>query len=205
MIRSKDIYQKSNIFNKFYEEELLEMQQDLEEEMYVKTKQYDLIDSYPIHENNYITQQPKKRTFMNKKDQLNKLYQECNLTKEDVYEHHHYHIITRTGIEKIQYAKGIKVTFQPIEVQRDFCVIKAIGKLGSEVIETFGSAAKETTNNKYYMEMAEKRALSRVVLKLTKAYSLGVFGEEEADAFKQTVQSQKEQDARTNLKKLANK
>ena len=156
-------------------------------------------------ENNYITKQPKKRTVMNKKDQLNALYQECNLTKEDVYKHQHYIIITRTGIEKIQFAKGIKVSFQPIEVQRDFCVIKAIGELDGEVIETFGSAAKETSHNKYYMEMAEKRALSRVVLKLTKAYSLGVFGEEEADAFKQTVQSQKEEDARTNLKKLAKK
>ena len=152
---------------------------------------------------NYITQQPKRRAVMNKKDQLNALYQECNLTKEDVYKHDYYIIITRTGIEKIQYAKGIKVSFEPIEVQRDFCVIKAIGELDGEVIETFGSAAKETSHNKYYMEMAEKRALSRVVLKLTKAYSLGVFGEEEADAFKQTVQSQKEEDARTNLKKLA--
>jgi hypothetical protein len=36
------------------------------------------------------------------------------------------------------------------------------------------------------MEMAEKRALSRVVLKLTKLYALGVFGEEEAEDFKKS-------------------
>ena len=70
-------------------------------------------------ENNYITKQPKKRTVMNKKDQLNALYQECNLTKEDVYKHQHQHyiIITRTGIEKIQFAKGIKVSFEPIKLR----------------------------------------------------------------------------------------
>lgn len=121
---------------------------------------------------------------MNKTEQLRTLYKECNLTKEDVHKHQHYTIIRRTGIEKIQFAKGIKITFEPITTERDFCVIKATATLKDDVIETFGSAAKETSHNKYYCEMAEKRALSRAVLKLTKAYSIGVFGEDEADAFK---------------------
>ena len=34
------------------------------------------------------------------------------------------------------------------------------------------------------MEMAEKRAMSRAVLKLTGFYELGVFGEDEAEDFK---------------------
>ncbi len=122
--------------------------------------------------------------YQNKTEQLRDLYTQCNLTKEDVHKHSHYTIITRTGIEKIQYAKGIKVTFEPIKTEREFCVVKATATLKDEVIETFGSAAKETSHNKYFMEMAEKRALSRAVLKLTKAYSIGVFGEEEADDFK---------------------
>ena len=121
---------------------------------------------------------------MTKEEQLRELYVKCNLTKEDVYKHQHYVIITRTGIEKIQYAKGIKVTFEPTVMERDFCVVKAIGQMDGEVIETFGSSSKDTSHNKYYPEMAEKRALSRVVLKLTKLYALGVFGQDEADEFK---------------------
>jgi len=121
---------------------------------------------------------------MNKTEQLKSLYLECGLDKEDVYKHQHYIIITRTGIEKIQYAKGIKVTFEPTIMERDFCVVKAIGQMDGEIIETFGSASKDTSHNKYYPEMAEKRALSRVVLKLTKLYALGVFGQDEADDFK---------------------
>ena len=36
----------------------------------------------------------------------------------------------------------------------------------------------------YVMEMAEKRAMSRAVLKLTGFYELGVFGEDESESFK---------------------
>jgi hypothetical protein len=36
------------------------------------------------------------------------------------------------------------------------------------------------------MEMAEKRAMSRCVLKLTGFYEQGVFGEDESEDFKQT-------------------
>jgi hypothetical protein len=123
---------------------------------------------------------------MTKEEQLRELYVTCGLTKEDVYKHQHYVIITRTGIEKIQFSKGIKVTFEPTVMQKDFCVVKAIGEMDGEVIETFGSASTESSHNKYYPEMAEKRALSRVVLKLTKAYSIGVFGEDEAEDFKKS-------------------
>ena len=38
---------------------------------------------------------------MNKRDILNKLFVENNLTEEDVFKHQHYTIITRSGIEKI--------------------------------------------------------------------------------------------------------
>ena len=57
-------------------------------------------------------------------------------------------------------------------------------------IQTFGSALKGAdfksgnTNTWYVMEMAEKRAMSRAVLKLTGFYELGVFGEDESEDFK---------------------
>ena len=51
-------------------------------------------------------------------------------------------------------------------------------------IETFGEASPSNTSNSYTVAMAEKRAMSRVVLKLTGFYSLQVFAEDEADEFK---------------------
>ena len=70
-----------------------------------------------------------------KTELLKEKYIKYNLTKDDVFKHQHYIIITRSGIEKIQ---------------------------------------------------AEKRAMSRVVLKLTGFYELGVFGEDESDEFKKS-------------------
>ena len=67
--------------------------------------------------------------------------------------------------------------------------IKA-GKKAKKKIETFGSALKGAnykdgnTNSWYVPEMAEKRAMSRAVLKLTGFYELGVFGEDESESFK---------------------
>jgi hypothetical protein len=132
-----------------------------------------------------------------KSEQLRKLYTECNLVTEDVYKHKHYVIITRTGIEKIQFAKDIKVTFNLEYYGGDECVVKAIATSGDEQVETYGSAKygnkvqneqgkwvdTGSTSTWYLAEMAEKRALSRAVLKITKAYSLGVFGEDEAEDF----------------------
>ena len=48
-----------------------------------------------------------------------------------------------------------------------------------------GSSFKDGSTNTYYVvEMAEKRAMSRAVLKLAGLYSLGVFGEDESESFK---------------------
>jgi len=141
---------------------------------------------------------------MTHKEQLNELYKGCGLVREDVHQHKHYTIINRKGIEKIQFSKGITVKYEVVQCTPDFCVVKAIGTvivstLSAETVDTFGSAkyggwAKNadgknvqtgTTEQWYVMEMAEKRALSRVVLKITKGYQLGVFGEDEAPEFKQ--------------------
>ena len=98
-------------------------------------------------------------------------------------------IVTRTGIEKIQYNNNIIVRFEWVVVQKDYAVIKAIAtKTDSDVvIETYGSAWHGQGGNcrsNYVMEMAEKRALARVVLKAVGAYKFGVFGEDESDDFK---------------------
>ncbi|NQW35424.1 MAG: hypothetical protein HQ471_00315 [Flavobacteriales bacterium] len=114
------------------------------------------------------------------------LYKKYELTKDDVFKHQHYLIITRSGIDKIQALEKIKINYEVIKCETNFAVIKAT----SGILETFGSALKGesfkdgNTNSWYVMEMAEKRAMSRIVLKLTGFYELGIFGEDESEDFK---------------------
>ena len=117
---------------------------------------------------------------------LTELYKKYELTKDDVFKHQHYLIITRSGIDKIQAIEGIKINYEVIRCETNFAVVKAI----TEDLQTFGSAIKGkdfkdgNTNSWYVMEMAEKRAMSRMVLKTCGFYELGVFGEDESEDFK---------------------
>ena len=120
---------------------------------------------------------------MNKRDILNKLFVENNLTEEDVFKHQHYTIITRSGIEKIQANLQIYCEYEVIKCEPHFAVVKAKAKItDKKFVQTFGSALKGNTfkdgntTSWYVMEMAEKRAMSRAVLKLAGFYELGVFG-----------------------------
>jgi hypothetical protein len=124
------------------------------------------------------------------KDKLIELYKKYGLTKDDVFKHQHYVIITRQGIDKIQAVEQINVTYEVIRCEPNFSVFKALAEKDGKKIETFGSALKGegykdgNTNSWYVAEMAEKRAMSRAVLKLTGFYELGVFGEDESESFK---------------------
>ena len=155
------------------------------------------------------------------REKLLDLYKKYELTKDDVYKHQHYVIITRKGIEKIQAKEKISINYEVIKCETNFAVFKAIAFINSKpsvLIETFGSALVTTTDQEiikkkifeknedgkniellvddikstrkgncqtwYVAEMAEKRALSRAVLKLTGFYELGVFGEDESEDFK---------------------
>jgi len=141
------------------------------------------------------------------RETLKDLYVKYELTKDDVYKHQHYVIITRSGIEKIQAVANIQVQFEAKVLQKDFAVIKATGYVDAkQVMETYGSALKGNTfkdgntNTWYVAEMAEKRALSRAVLKVTGFYQLGVFGEDESEDFKKPKYNTKEK-----LQTLTNK
>ena len=120
------------------------------------------------------------------KEKLTVLYKKYNLTKEDVFKHQHYLIITRGGIEKIQAKEKIDVKYEVVKCEPNFAAVKAY----NDKLQTFGSAFKGATfkdgntNSWYVLEMAEKRAMSRIVLKQTGFYELGVFGEDESTEFK---------------------
>ena len=126
---------------------------------------------------------------MTNREKIAELYENYDLTPDDVFKHQHYTIITRAGIDKIQGVEQIKIHYDVIECKPEFAVVKANADKQGSTIQTFGSALKGdyksgNCNTWYVMEMAEKRAMSRAVLKLTGFYELGVFGEDESDDFK---------------------
>jgi len=96
---------------------------------------------------------------MDKRETLKKLFLENGLEKEDVFKSPQgYVIITRSGIEKIQYKNKIEISFTSEMLAKDFVVIKATGtkKLVTEKgiqydlqIETYGEASPENCKNKY--------------------------------------------------------
>jgi hypothetical protein len=120
------------------------------------------------------------------RDKIAELYKKYDLTKDDIFKHKHYLIITRSGIEKIQALDKIKINYEVVRCETNFAAVKAF----NDKLETFGSALKGqsfkdgNTNSYYVLEMAEKRAMSRLVLKQTGFYELGVFGEDESEDFK---------------------
>jgi hypothetical protein len=124
------------------------------------------------------------------KEKLTELYKKYNLTKDDFFKHQHYTIITRQGIDRIMALEQMTVNYEVIRCEPNFAVFKALAEKDGKRIETFGSALKgdsyktSNTNSWYVAEMAEKRAMSRAVLKLTGFYELGVFGEDESESFK---------------------
>ena len=98
-------------------------------------------------------------------------------------------IITRSGIEKIQFHNNIEVKYfiesiVPADWASPFVVIKAVARKGDVQMESYGEASSKNTKQAYPVAMAEKRALSRVILKITGFYKYGVMGQDESDDFK---------------------
>ena len=115
---------------------------------------------------------------------LRNLFTQNGLTKDDIFIHRNFTIIKRAGIEKIQAKNQIRVEFDIVRCDPEFVVMKAHASKedanGADyTIETFGSATPQNCMSKHLVEMAEKRALSRAILKVTNMYEHGVFGEDE--------------------------
>tara|TARA_Y100001954_G_C15521368_1_gene459500 strand:- start:27 stop:413 length:387 start_codon:yes stop_codon:yes gene_type:complete len=104
---------------------------------------------------------------MTKKERLNSLYKDNSLTKEDVYvDKRGFTIITRSGIEQIQWNNKIDVRFEIISSELGNIIIKATSfQDGERKCETYGSASKENCFQKFPVEIAEKRSLARVIIK----------------------------------------
>tara|TARA_Y100001972_G_scaffold110704_1_gene142697 strand:- start:147 stop:578 length:432 start_codon:yes stop_codon:yes gene_type:complete len=136
---------------------------------------------------NKTIEQPEE-TKETRKDALRRLFLENNLVEEDVYKDKRgFVIITRTGIDKIVSKQGITVAYDVIKLDAEGVVIKAVAtmKLKNKDVRnmmSFGEAADINLmggGKKFPVAMAEKRAMSRVVLKIAGFYEQGVFGQDE--------------------------
>ena len=86
----------------------------------------------------------------------------------------------------------IKVAYEVVVMDRDWVVLKAVATMGEGAnarhMMSFGEANASDKNanlvgggKKFPVAMAEKRAMSRVVLKIAGFYEHGVFSEDEMD------------------------
>ena len=124
-----------------------------------------------------------------RKEALRRLYKENGLVEEDIYKDKRgFVIITRTGIDKIVSRNNITVAYEVItmDIEKGICVLRAAAsmKVGNEVKNSmsFGEASSNNLmggGKKFPVAMAEKRAMSRVVLKISGFYEQGVFGQDE--------------------------
>ena len=126
-----------------------------------------------------------------REDALRRLFKENGLVKEDVYKDKRgFVIITRSGIDKIVSKKGITVAYEPVvmDLDKTHVVLKAVATMKINKTEvrnmmSFGEASEANLmggGKKFPVAMAEKRAMSRVVLKIAGFYEQGnVFGQDE--------------------------
>ena len=126
-----------------------------------------------------------------REDALRRLFKENGLVKEDVYKDKRgFVIITRSGNDKIVSKKGITVAYEPVvmDLDKTHVVLKAVANMKVNKTEvrnmmSFGEASEANLmggGKKFPVAMAEKRAMSRVVLKIAGFYEQGnVFGQDE--------------------------
>ena len=128
-----------------------------------------------------------------RKDALRRLFLENNLVEEDVYKDPRgFVIIKRSGIDKIVRKQGITVAydFLKLELEKDNInvVCKAVASMqgkNNKPVNMMSTGEASDANlmggaKKFPVAMAEKRAMSRVVLKIAGFYEQGkVFGEGE--------------------------
>ena len=124
-------------------------------------------------------------TTKTKTEILNGLYKKYNLHKEDTFKSPQgWTIITRSGIDKIQAVADINIDYDVVEYTPGVsAAVKASSVWNDRPLTTFGEANEKNCRQSYVLAMAEKRAMSRIVLKYTGFYALGVFGQDESEDF----------------------
>ena len=174
-------------------EEFMKMQDQMQsQEIYTLT---DIAEQY--HNNNQNNLKMKKvnaeeATMVKetKEETLKRLFLAHGLVKDDVYKDKRgFVIITRTGIDKIVSSMNIQVAYEPVTMTKEWVVLRATASLrtgpGEHEVRNMMSFGEASDDNlmggakKFPVAMAEKRAMSRVVLKIAGFYEQGVFGQDE--------------------------
>lgn len=142
------------------------------------------------------------------KKKFRQLTDKYGLTKDDFwFSPQGWAIISRNGIDRIATNMGLEISLwiEPdlCDISKNQVVIKAFTTLpDGRDLQTYGEANE--TNLKggakgYPVAMAEKRALSRLVLKASEFYQIsGVLGEDEASGTEQHISG-----GETGLQRLA--
>jgi len=172
-----------------YQQQQLEEREMQEEEQVKDQPAVDRIERIRAKRMEDLSEQSKPMT---RKEFMTKLVTDNGLIpKEDVFSKpNQWAIIKLTGIEKIQQRLNIRVVFDSVVIEKDFAVIKATATGRYDSVQSYGSATKGkhpdgNVSHAYLVEMAEKRAKARAVLKLCGAYKYGVYSEDESEEFKQ--------------------
>ena len=127
-----------------------------------------------------------------KEETLKRLFLAHGLVKDDVYKDKRgFVIITRTGIDKIVSSMNIQVAYEPVTMTKEWVVLRATASMRTGAgehdvrnIMTLGEASDDNLvggGKKFPVAMAEKRGMSRAVLKICGLYAEGIKGEDEMD------------------------
>ena len=137
-----------------------------------------------------------------REEKLRRLFIENGLVKGDVYKDPRgFATIKREGIDKIVAKQNIQVAYEPIKMIREtdpetkkitvWVVVRVTASMKTGAgendvrnIMTFGEASDDNLiggGKKFPVAMAEKRGMSRAVLKICGLYAEGIKGEDEMD------------------------
>jgi hypothetical protein len=132
---------------------------------------------------------------------IKELYEKYGLESEDIFPHKHFTIITRQGIEKIEAKAKIKLHLEDKAVSPTYCAMKCTASIdGQEPVVMYASAINDSRlkmkncQSTYLLEMSQKRAISRAVSNKIGIYTLGHFGEDEAEDFKKATPTDTQRD-----------
>ena len=125
-------------------------------------------------------------------EKIKELATKYQLTKDDFWQlpqNKRLHILTHDACEKIASIEGVRYQ-KPEWLSKGQDGVWAVEVSGfkkddpDNVIWTTGEASRQNCTAKYFVNMAEKRAKDRLILKLIRAYEHGIKSEDEADDFK---------------------
>jgi hypothetical protein len=204
-LQPKESINQMKLQEQEYARDIMEKHHPIGQERYVDEAEYErnkIIDAmYDVAQQPSINQINNKVKKVNKVEEatmvketkeetLKRLFLANGLVKEDVHKDPRgFVIIKRSGIDKIVSKQNIQVAYEPVTMTPEWVVLRATASMRTGTGEhdvrnmmSFGEASDSNLMGgakKFPVAMAEKRAMSRVVLKIAGFYEQGVFGQDE--------------------------